>query len=390
MSMDMRQRLEPPARPWVDWFAGRIHDPVVRLRFLKAVAPPPETRSAGARSLRPVWLLALLLTILLSFFLVRAIAKGGPVRDAPRTAAPMRRAPAPAPVASRPPEVWQVEQNGESESYSNGLRIDNRFSVSGRARSYRVFAVSGGSRGELRTVPAGIVFHATESRQAPFEAGQNGVLKRIGESLLEYVQRRRAYHFLIDRFGRVYRIVNESDAANHAGYSVWSDRQWLYLNLNDSFLGVAIEAQTESGLAQGEVSPAQVRSAAMLTEMLRARFGIPAANCVTHAQVSVNPSNMRVGYHTDWASGFPFEQLGLPDNYGQALPALWAFGFECDAGFLRSAGGRMQPGVESAEQAFLARAAAVHLTPAAYRKLLQRQYHECLAEARHSAAGFPN
>jgi hypothetical protein len=331
------------------------------------------------------------MTILVSFFLVRAAAKGGPVKEAPRTAAAIRRAPVQAAVALRPPEVWQVEQNGESETYSNGLRIDNRFSVSGRTRSYRVFAVGGGARGgERRTVPAGIVFHATESMQAPFEAGQNGALKRIGESLLEYVQRRRAYHFLIDRFGRVFRIVNEGDAANHAGYSVWSDQQWLYLNLNDSFLGVAIEAQTESGSTQGEISPAQVRSAAMLTEMLRARFGIPAANCVTHAQVSVNPSNMRVGYHTDWASGFPFEQLGLPDNYSQALPALWAFGFECDAGFLRSAGGRMQPGVESAEQAFLARAAAVRLTPAAYRKLLQRQYREYLAETRHSTASFPN
>ena len=39
---------------------------------------------------------------------------------------------------------------------------------------------------------------------------------RLGESLLEYVRRGRAYHYLIDRFGRVYRVVAESDAANHA------------------------------------------------------------------------------------------------------------------------------------------------------------------------------
>ena len=74
--------------------------------------------------------------------------------------------------------------------------------------------------------------------------------------------------------------------------------------------------------------PAQVRAGGMLVEMLRSRYRIPAANCVTHAQVSVNPSNMQAGYHTDWAFGFPFEQVGLPDNYTQDLPSLWAFGFQ--------------------------------------------------------------
>ena len=63
------------------------------------------------------------------------------------------------------------------------------------------------------------------------------MLKRLGESLLEYVRRKHAYHYLIDRFGRVYRVVAESDTANHAGYSVWADDEWFYVNLNESFLG---------------------------------------------------------------------------------------------------------------------------------------------------------
>ena len=42
----------------------------------------------------------------------------------------------------------------------------------------------------------GIVFHTTESRQAPFEAQQNRLLKRLGGSFLEYVQRKPAYNFL--------------------------------------------------------------------------------------------------------------------------------------------------------------------------------------------------
>src|SRR5207237_9236146 len=109
-----------------------------------------------------------------------------------------------------------------------------------------------------RSKPAGIVFPTTESPQAPLEERQTGRLKLIGKSQIEYARRKRAYHFVIDRFGRVYRVVEESGVANHAGYSVWSDQEWLYVNLNESFLGVSFEAQTESG----EVNPVQVRAAA--------------------------------------------------------------------------------------------------------------------------------
>jgi hypothetical protein len=72
------------------------------------------------------------------------------------------------------------------------------------------------------------------------------VLQRLGESLLEYVRRRRAYNFLIDRFGRVYRYRG-GNGLGHAGYSVWSDGKWLYLNLHESFLGISFEAKQFPG-----------------------------------------------------------------------------------------------------------------------------------------------
>jgi hypothetical protein len=118
----------------------------------------------------------------------------------------------------------------------------------------------------------------------------------------------------------------------------------------------------------------------MLTEMLRSRYHIPAANCVTHAQVSVNPANMQVGYHTDWASGFPFEQVGLPDNYAQALPAVWAFGFQASVDFRAAAGERMAEGVDRAEEALRAGAMADRVALAIYRKRLQDGYRRRLAE----------
>ena len=363
--------------------AGGIGDPVLRLRFLKTAMP----RSSAAARLRCYWIVwsALMLTILIPFMVRRAA--GSPEPPKARVLRPAtslthdKVADAVAGTADQATikvaPVWQVEKTVNSEVYSNGLRIDTRFTVLNHPRLYLAFprnnVPSGGPI--QRSQPIGIVYHTTESQQAPFVAQDNRVLMRLGESLLEYVRRGRAYHYLIDRFGRVYRVVAESDAANHAGYSVWADDKWLYVNLNDSFLGVSFEAQSHPGHAEEVASPAQVRAAAMLTEMLRSRYQISAENCVTHAQVSVNPSNMQVSYHTDWAAGFPFEALGLPDNYHLALPSLWAFGFV-------STGNRISPAIQLAELDLSWNAARSGMPLETYRKRLQKQYRECLAQSR--------
>jgi len=380
--MSSRQPTQACAKPWVEWFANRIDDPVARLKFLHSITPlAPESRR------RPIWRFGLtavlLLAVLGSFFIIRASARIKTVVAAtPR--APVREMPE-TPVS----QVWLVEKSTDSETYSNGLRIDTRFETPNHARSFLVFPVDrpGEGAGLRRKQPAGIVFHTTESRQIPFEASANSTLKQISESLVDFVRRKHAYHFLIDRFGRVYRIVPETDAANHAGYSVWSDDEWLYLNLNESFLGISFEAGTEPGQVESTVSPAQIHSAAMLTQMLRDRYGIPSIDCVTHAQVSVNPENMRGGYHTDWASSFPFGQLGLPDNYARPLPALTAFGFEYDNTFLRWAGARLSAGVELAEEELGRNAMASGLTPASLRKILQHRYRARLAQVRGANGG---
>ncbi len=130
------------------------------------------------------------------------------------------------------------------------------------------------------------------------------------------------------------------------------------------------------------MTEAQLRAAAMLVEMLRSRYRIAAANCVTHGQVSVNPSNMMAGYHIDWASGFPFESIGLRDNYSQPLPAIWAFGFEADAAFLRNAGPRLAASAAMAEQSLAETAHVAGLSLRSYRKMLRKQYKDRLAELR--------
>lgn len=376
-------------RPSIELVARCIGDPVIRLRFLKAVAPSPPLdkgwRPGPWRAFFHYLLLAIVpLTLIVAFLVVRAAARVR-VPDAWKPPASLSRS-LPPPAL---PEVWMVEKDRSEEVFSNGLHIDTRFAVSNRPRSYLAFPINGpsGGRAVRRSVPAGIVFHTTESLQIPFEARQNGALKRIGESLLEYVGRRCAYHYLIDRFGRVFRVVAEQDAANHAGYSVWADDRWLYLNLNESFLGVSFEARTGGGQSNAHLSPAQVRSAAMLTELLRGRYRIPATNCVTHLQVSVNPDNMLVGYHTDWACGFPFEQVGLPDNYSQPLPSVVTFGFVCDPAVRAAAGPRLLETIEQAEAGFEQRAEAAGMRLPAFRRSLQRRYRVLLAYAKTAQSG---
>lgn len=379
-----QDRKEHAAKPVVEWLAGQISSPVLRLRFLQAAMPAPQKQYRHRLSYRS-WLL---ISFAVGLLLITMPASVSRLRASHVIARPAVSRSGPAIIRVEPtPEIWQVEKTNAFETYSNGLRIDNRFAIANRPRSYLAFPADRpwDMQGVRRSIPAGIVFHTTESLQAPFEPAQNAALKRIGESLLTYVKNKRAYNFLIDRFGRVYRVVRESDAANHAGNSVWSDAQWLYLNLNQSFLAISFETQTLPGQAEAAVNPAQVRSAALLTEMLRKRYKIPAGNCVTHAQVSVNPSNLRIGYHVDWASSFPFEQLGLPDNYALPLPAVSLFGFESDASFAREAGARLYREAELAEQVLRDRAAAAHLQVSVYRKALQTRYRSHLSTVRDDA-----
>jgi hypothetical protein len=379
----MRQ-IEESQLTQVDSTARQIPDPVGRLRYLQSVALA-QPRASRWKSRMTIGFLTLVALVMVAAPL--SLRMSGAANAALSAPSPL---PAPPPIRRVEPEVapsadvWSVEKASDFETYSNGLRIENQYAVSHRPRAYRAYPIGDPepAGGEKRTLPVGIVYHTTESLQAPFESSQNNLLKRVGESLIDYVRRRQCYNFLIDRFGRVFRIVNESDAADHAGHSVWADDRYFYVNLNDSFVGVSFEAQTGAGEVSTRVGEAQVHAAAMLTEMLRSRYKIPGGNCVTHAQVSVNPANMQIGYHVDWASSFPFEKLGLPDNYATPSPAVSLFGFDFDASFAQRAGGRLALGASDADRGLVQRAQAAHLSPAAYRKVLHQRYLKIVASHR--------
>jgi hypothetical protein len=273
--------------------------------------------------------------------------------------------------------VWLVQMRGGTEVYSNGLRIDNDFLVPAATRRYRTLIRSSLQRSEPRMLPAGIVFHTTESHMAPFEPHQSENLQRDGLAALAYAREHRLYHFVIDRFGLVHRVVAETGGANHAGFSIWADEGNVYLNLNQSFIGISFEAESGSSPHGYAASSSQVFAARVLTEMLRSKYGIPEANCVTHAQVSVNPENMRIGYHTDWGRNFPFVELGLRNGYEAPVAAISVFGFAFDASFVNSVEG--WSGLLLSEEQLVSEAAGLGITPESYRRKLQRRYRQAAA-----------
>jgi hypothetical protein len=365
--------LEPPS--WVERRASRIADPVERLRFLRREMhrQPRETHRWRAAGL-VMGLVAMVAIVPLPTGTAETFAREKSL-VAPGTANTQ---------VANTARVWLVDKSDSTELYSNGLRIDLTFAVSNRPRShFPIFSLAGGAeRREEGSQPVGIVYHTTESNLAPFEEEENHRLQRLGRNMMEWVRQDRSYHYVIDRFGRVYRVVKESDAANHVGTSIWADSRGVYVNLNDSFLGVSFEGQTG---AVDEVTPAQVAAAKVLTEMLRSRYEIATEDCVTHAQVSVNPQNMRIGAHTDWAGKFPFSGVGLPDNYSIPLASMYVFGFDYDSSFLRATGTRWR-GLDLAELRMARQAAAEGMETRRYRAVLQHRYKDIASALKEKSA----
>lgn len=368
--------------PMIDRRAAQITDPVEKLRFLRKshakvdmvedVLQHPKYWWLRNKKL---WLAALFVLLVPTVTLMRSTSS--------QVLVPASLAPATKKSLDQTLEkVWLVDTKNGVETWSNGLRIETRFATANRPREYYAW-----NRQEPNSPltqlpdkqPTGIVFHTSESTLEDLKEEKTRRLKMLSEGLLSYVQKEKAYHYLIDRFGRVFRVVAETDAANHAGKSLWADDKWAYIHLNDSFLGVSFETQSRPGDEAAIISQAQIDSGRMLTRMLRARYNIAARNCATHAQVSVNPSVFLIGYHTDWAGNFPFEELGLPDNYEQPLPSIHLFGFNYDGTFFAATGARMWKGVVTAEDMLREEARKRSLSVAQLKTNLKNDYRRLSA-----------
>jgi hypothetical protein len=248
-----------------------------------------------------------------------------------------------------PGTIWLADRGPGWELYSNGLRIETTYAVRGQERQYRIHHRDGALEPDVYSKPAGILFHTSESDLWPLEPDFARQLRRGTIGLLHYLQKEQSYNYLIDRFGRVYRIVDDESRANHAGHSVWARNDEVYLDLNSAFLGVSFETRWDGGRSL-PITRAQLAAGRNLTHYLRQRFAIAPEMCVTHGLTSVSPQQGLIGYHRDWARGFPFEAFGLPDLYAVPPPSVALFGFGHDEEFLRAIGERW-PGLVAAEQA---------------------------------------
>jgi len=290
-----------------------------------------------------------------------------------------------------PASVWLVEMGAGYEQYSNGLRIENTYEVAGEPRQFRVVNRRTGLRGDTQTRPVGILFHTSESDVWPLEASYNETLRDSTQRLLRYVQRNRLYNYMVDRFGRVYRVVEEETKANHAGHSVWTRGDDVYLSLNAAFLGVSFETRWEGGRAL-PITQAQFLAGRNLSDYLRARWDIAADMCVAHGLTSVNPKKHLIGHHVDWARGFPFEAFGLPDQYARPAPAVALFGFGYDEEFLKVMG-EPWAGVREAERALADEAAKAGRSVDDLRHERQQLYDRWMSEQSQadeaSASGRP-
>jgi len=284
----------------------------------------------------------------------------------------------------RPEKVWLVEQKENYERYSNGARILTDYETQNHTRGYYVLpheqgmmvktAATGNS--QVRREPVGIVYHTSESDMLPFTPDNNASIETRTRGLLEYVRKNKSYNYLIDRFGQVYRVVRDRDAAHHAGNSVWSDASGVYVGLNESFLGVCFETNSKSDSLDEQLTEAQMVAGRLLTQVLRSRYQIDDASCVTHGLVSVNPSNMLICYHHDWARNFPFEAFGLSDKYQVAPASVSEFGFTYDEEIMQKLGGDVWAGVKLAEAEFSRRAERANLKPEEMRRLMRARYQE--------------
>jgi hypothetical protein len=361
----------------------KINDPVAKLRYLRgSIAEYEESLARSAkRTKRSAVLLAGLALAALAAFSGSAWYFSRPAVAAPAAAPalPVVAEALPAlPAGVSASKIWLVEKNEASEQYSNGLRVDTTYEVTGEPRRFRAFEAGRGMREEVEERPIGILFHTSESDIWPLDESYNENLRTSSHGLLRYLQRNRVYNYLIDRFGRVFRVVSDETRANHAGHSVWTKGEAIYLSLNASFLGICFETRWEGGRAL-PITAAQLAAGRGLTDWLRQRWEIPPDMCTGHGLVSVNAKKHLIGHHVDWARGFPFEAFGLPDQYTRTAPHVALFGLGYDVEFLKVMG-EPWPGVREAERALLAAAVDQGRTVEEVRSERQALFDRWLAE----------
>ncbi len=150
-------------------------------------------------------------------------------------------------------------------------------------KQYQAAKTNYGSRGGKS--PRMIVLHTTETES--FESALKELT--VGE-------RRVSAHYLIDRDGQIYQLVDESDAAHHAGESSWRLVTGEELkHINSASIGIEFQCKTGQ-----EFTPEQIQAGLALTRDIQQRYGISPHDVVGHADIAP-------GRKSDPPMNFPWE-----------------------------------------------------------------------------------
>lgn len=112
-----------------------------------------------------------------------------------------------------------------------------------------------------------ILLHTTEGA----ERGSLEKLSREGEA-----------HYLVGKRGTVYRIVDRSKIATHAGRSMWEARS----NIDEHAIGIEV-----AGYHDKDPTRAQIRALKELLRQLQGIYGVPDARVLTHSMVAYGSPN---------------------------------------------------------------------------------------------------
>lgn len=126
--------------------------------------------------------------------------------------------------------------------------------------------------------PSCVVIHATA---APAAAGSLAWLCDPTSKV--------SAHWLIDRWGIVYRLVHEEDVAWHAGVSVWNGRP----NVNDFSVGIELDNENDGITPYPEPQRAACRQ---LVQAICAEYGIAPSDVVSHAEIAPGRKNDPMGF----------------------------------------------------------------------------------------------
>lgn len=143
-----------------------------------------------------------------------------------------------------------------------------------------------------------IVFHATATKS----------LEETFSILIDKEEKPRvSAHYVIDRDGAIYQLVDESKRAWHAGVATWGK---IKEDLNSCSIGIEFQCPATGEQTFNEFTIAQIKTGIILCADIMKRYHIKPKNVVAHSDIAP-------GRKFDPGMTFPWEMFwfsGLADN----------------------------------------------------------------------------